>query len=192
MRHAWFALALCALVATACTKQEKPDDSIDTAPEPLVEEEPDGSRATPFDAARTYGGRISVPPPPEVTSFVVRDDASYDALLARIPKTNIQKKQPADPNNDPLLTRPAIDFTGEMLVVAVCGTFYCPITLKEFRIEGDTLIVTYEAPGEDEDTAAMAVRPISMNGADAYGNYAAGIAPAHDGEVTFENASRPK
>ena len=184
--------APASLIGEGCPKTEHASATLTLRPldaSPAAQETPDG--ATAFDPARTYGGRIAVPPPDKVTSFVVRNDGSYDNLLERIPKNAIQKKQPAPPSDDALLKRPAVDFSTEMIVVAVCGTFYCPISLQSYRVEGDTLIVSYEAPGEDEG-ASMAARPIGMNGVDAYGNYAAGVVPAHDGDVTFENVSSKK
>ena len=177
------------LIGEGCPKTEHASATLTLRPldaSPAIQKTPDG--ATAFDPARTYGGRILVPPPDQIRSFVVRDDAAYDALIARLPERKIQKKQPAPPSDDALLKRPAVDFSSEMLVVAVCGTFYCPISLEGWRVEGDTLIVSHATPGEEEGSG-MAARPIGMDGVDVYGNYAAGVVPSHDGDVTFENVS---
>jgi hypothetical protein len=184
--------APASLIGEGCPKTEHASATLTLRPldasPPAAPPTTGGAALEAFDPARTYGGRIAVPPPDKVTSFVVHDDGAYDNLLERIPKNKIQKKRPADPSDDAILKRPAVDFSNEMIVVAVCGTFYCEIDLKGYRVEGDTLTVIIEAPGEDPGLA-MGARPIGMNGEDAYGNYAAAVVPAHAGDVVFENAS---
>ncbi len=196
MRHSTYGLAiLCAFGAIACSKQEVVEEPPTSSPKETVapkatEPEPEEAavKDATFDASRSYKGRISAP---RKSSLVIRDAAAYDALISNIPKSKIQKKNPADPSDDPILKRPAVDFSKEMIVVATCSTFYCPISLKSYSVDGDEVAVLVDSPGEGQDSMMMGARPTGMNGEDAYGNYAASVIPKYDGEVTFEVMPKP-
>ena len=48
---------------------------------------------------------------------IIQNAKEYDQLIAQLPKRRIQKRQPAPPNDDPLIKRPDIDFHQHTLIV---------------------------------------------------------------------------
>ena len=169
---------LCALSLAACatpapSTTDTTSEATSSAPaEPALE------------IARAHSGRISSVAAARANGSVIRTQEDYDAFVEALPKTKIQKKNPSDPNDDPILERPAIDFSTQMLVVAACSTFYCSVEITGLEREGAALLVRVSSPGEPEDARMYGARPIGMNGEDTYGNYAAAVVPRHD-EVTF-------
>jgi len=114
---------------------------------------------------------------------VIRDQAGYDALVATLPTYRIQMKQPAPPNDDPLLKKPKIDFTRQMLVVAIRHSmFYGPKIKRVLLARGRELIVEilHESP---EGIMAMASRSD-------VGTYEAVLVPCADEEPVFRVEKR--
>lgn len=107
-------LVVCAVGGLACAgrppaaTQEPPKSALVKKPQSLT-------------VVSRYSGQILLRAPQlggaTAMGQVIREQAGYDALLAKLPKLRIQMKQPAPANDDPLLQRPAIDFARHMLVV---------------------------------------------------------------------------
>ena len=69
--------------------------------------------------SETYGGWLHVDEDSESPRFqVIRNQEEFQDFLALIPKKRPHKRQPAPPNNDPLLKK-NIDFEKQVLVVAI-------------------------------------------------------------------------
>lgn len=128
--------------------------------------------------AERWLGPIDVDPAqPSMQVSIVRDDASYDALVARLPTHRVQMKQPAPPSDDPLRGRPPIDFATEMLVVVVRTDALEPPEVGGVTVDGDRLRVHVAAP-----TPPPAARPIDVGG------YVALRVPRTAGEPTIDPA----
>ena len=114
---------------------------------------------------------------PVLQVSIVRDDAAYDALLARLPSHRVQMKQPAPASDDPLRARPRVDFATEMLVVVVRTDTLDAPEVGGVTVDGDRLRVHAAAP-----TPAPAARPANLGG------YVALRVPRTDGEATLDEA----
>ena len=81
----------------------------------------------------------------------IRTPGEYDAFVERIPKTRLQKRQPAPPSTDPLLKKPAIDFDRYALVAIWSDNVHIDCKIIGTEREGDDLVVhmAYDAPSED-------------------------------------------
>ena len=124
--------------------------------------------------AQQWDGVIRVEGGSGVSGLVIRDDAAYDAFLARLPEQRVQMKQPAPPNDDPMLARPAIDFATDMLVVVIrAGTLERP-GLARITADGGRVTVTHVSP--PPPPAAM---PSGI------GAYTAARVPRADGELAL-------
>ncbi len=175
MRKLVACTAFAVMLASGCQSTPEKVASSPTA-EPPAPEEPE-AKLVPLEPSATYGGHIET----GFNSQVIRDQQAYDALVAKLPKNKV-KKGPTEPNDDPLLDQPAIDFDEHMLAVAVCPTFYCKIEFVEMRRSGDVSRIVVSLPGEGEK-AAYAARPYGI------GNYRALMLPRIDGEIRIvENA----
>jgi hypothetical protein len=131
------------LIATACGRGDGPT----RAPTHNQPEERVPSKPTELVPLERWRGPIDLPNDEPVTAIAIRDQAAYDALIARLPPERIQMKQPAPPSDDPLLKRPPIDFTTHMLVVVTRGDTLTPPTLARVIDEPDRVVVRYVAPG---------------------------------------------
>ena len=141
--------------------------------------DPDGA---PVAVAASYQGHVMVPDE-ELPPRVVRDRAAFDAFVSLIPKERIQKKQPAPPSDDPLLSSPPIDFSRQMLLVAFrTTTMYVHPELERPRMEGGKLVVDVAHPPLDD-----AAHPAAMHGV---GTYCAIVVRAFDGEVEFRGPAK--
>jgi hypothetical protein len=109
-----------------------------------------------------------------VTGLVIRDDAAYDAFLARLPEKRVQKRQPAPPNDDPMLARPAIDFATDMLVVVMRRDSLDSPGVARVSRDGGRVVVTHATP-----PPAPAAMPHGIGG------YTAARVPRADGELAL-------
>jgi hypothetical protein len=129
----------------------------------------------PLDARATFGGHIELP----FDSQVIEDQQSFDALVEHIPKNKVQKKMPAPPNDDPILDEPEIDFDAEVVLLAVCPTYYCQLEFVGVRRDDDGYVVSVNLPGEGEK-AEYHARPANV------GNYRAVVVRRFDDAVRLE------
>src|SRR5262245_32541101 len=84
-------------------------------------------------------------------SFVIKKEESFLAFIALIPKSKMQFVPHPEPNDDPLLQRPEINFDEQMLLVITSHDPNRLIDLDIVRIEltsgGMRVLCTYAAPG---------------------------------------------
>jgi hypothetical protein len=103
--------------------------------------------------SKTYGGIIDIsapltdePPPLNDEKFepllVIRTQHEYEGLLRRIPTEGISQGSPAPKNDAPLLHKPQIDFTKQMLVVVVRASMDAPEIRSVVRKDGKIVIRT--------------------------------------------------
>ncbi len=78
--------------------------------------------------------------------IVIRDEAAYRAFVERIPTARVQMRQPAPPSDDPLLARPVIDFTREVIVAVVRPLTVSAAPALSLAMVDGTLQVRYTAP----------------------------------------------
>lgn len=133
-----------------------------------------------FSPVQIYGGRANL----EASNQVIREQAAYNAFVKHLPKNRISKRRGV-PSDDPLVKQSKIDFAKHALVVAVCGSFYCKVNIKGYRIKGDAMTIVIETPPEPKENY-MLQRPTAMNGVDVMGNYKALLVPAFTQKATFE------
>lgn len=169
MHRVWIAVVV---VVAACGRDAAPR----TPPEHHAEEEPVATSDLTIEASWSGAIRLDRARGPDAReAIVVRDDAAYDHLVARLPETRVQMKQPAPPSDDPLRGRPAIDFSTHMLVVVVhAGTLELPAIARVERRDDGGLVATYVPP---PDTPAA--HPSG------FGAYAAAKVPRGDGDLTL-------
>lgn len=136
---------------------------------------PDDRSWQPLEPRATFHGHIELP----VDSQIIDDQQSFDALVEHIPKKKVQKKLPADPNDDPILDEPEIDFDTEVVLVVVCRTYYCQIDILGVRLDDHGYVVGVALPGEGEK-AKYAARPAGV------GNYRAVVVDRFDDEVRLD------
>ena len=108
---------------------------------------------------------------------VMRNKGSLDDFIDRVPKTKMQHVPHPEPNDDPILQHPEIEFEHHMLLAIVSHE---PNRFVELDIEGVELVsgtmrvlCHYSEPGP--------VRQKIIS----YGCYCAVIVPRFDGEVVF-------
>lgn len=94
---------------------------------------------------RTFHGYLMVQ---EKGVAVLRTPQELEAFIHRLPERRLQMKQPAPPNQDPLLQRPTVDFTKRALVAVWSDNVHIRVGVKSVRREGDNLRldVSYEVP----------------------------------------------
>ena len=130
---------------------------------------------------QTWGGAIHL----EINDFgmesigpsTVKSASEYDAFIAQIPKKRVQKRQPAPDSDDPMLTRPAIDFSSHMLVVVRSRSIYLVPEIVEILDQGDEREVVYTIP--PVENLEMMAQPGGG------GRYAAALVAKTDGQVRF-------
>lgn len=106
------------------------------------------------------------------TAVAVRDEVTYDALIARLPTHRIQQRQPAPPSSDPLRARPPLDFRRDMLIVITRGDTMDPPTLAAVIDACDHVLIRYAA-----------TPPPPAARCDGIGGYAAALVPRVDGPL---------
>jgi len=160
------------------TAKTKSDPSLAAA---AGEEKGNPANAVPIATLGRYAGQI-IHGGPQLGlapgGRVIRDQAGYDALVATLPKRRVQMKQPAPLNDDPLLKKPKIDFSRQMLVVAIRHSmFHGPKIRRVLLVRGRELIVEilHESP---EGIMAMASRSD-------VGTYEAVVVPRADEAPAF-------
>jgi hypothetical protein len=160
-------LGLCCLGLLACqmeTVQEKQAASVSTASLPLPERW-EGIIWTRYDPQTLQAAA------PE--SLIIRDEAAYQALIERIPRYQIGKSEPVPPSKDPLLRRPPLDFTREMLLVAIRGdSMYVPPRIENIESSAQTLRISVSYPPLGD--AAYHAQPLEI------GSYSAWRVPRND------------
>jgi len=108
---------------------------------------------------------------------VIRDKGSLERFIDRVPERKMQHVPHPEPNDDPILQRPEIDFEKQMLLAIVSHE---PNRFVELDIQGVELasgtvrvLCHYPEPGP------VLQKIIS------YGFYCAVVVPRFDGEVVF-------
>jgi hypothetical protein len=143
-------LAGCNAKVSTDTPAPAPDD---TAPQQREKEDAmTSSESVDVEAQVRYAGyvRLAHFDPAEVLereALVVRDRGELEAFIERIPKTRLQKRQPAPPSEDPLLEHPEIDFDRHCMIVLIRGdTPWGGIEVQEMQRDGDRLRIRREHP----------------------------------------------
>jgi len=148
-----------------------------------------GTPPPPVEALEAWDGRVGLATadlggPGDTTPLVIRDQAAYDAFVDTLPTQRIQKKQPAPPSDDPLLKRPAVDFTQHMLLVALRDDMYVGPVIRAVRPVASDLLVEVDHP--DPGETVYAARAMGV------GTYHAVKVPRVDGEVRWTLTSSPQ
>lgn len=167
---------------TGSTAEQAGHEEASAASKAASDSEASSAKSAPVDRAWqpleprvTFGGHIELP----FDSQVIEDQQRFEALVEHIPEKKVQKKMPAPPNDDPILDEPDIDFDAEVLLVAVCQTYYCQLEFLGVRSEEDGYVVGVDLPGEGEK-AMYHARPANV------GNYRALVVPRFDDAVRLE------
>jgi hypothetical protein len=169
------ALIGLAMLAVACGREPPPSSSPSPRPpeeKPVAPNDP----TTELMISQQWEGviRIEDTAGDAVTGLVIRDDAAYDAFIARLPEKRVQKRQPAPPSDDPMLARPAIDFATDMLVVVMRRDTLDSPGLARIVLDGGRVVVTHASP-----PPAPAAMPHGIGG------YTAARVPRADGELAL-------
>jgi hypothetical protein len=139
-------------------------------PVPVVDSYEGRIRATSFD--RNFR-KVTGP-----TEMIVKTQADYEAFVAKIPKRQITKTNPAPPSKDPLLKKPAIDFGKHMMLVAIRANSMCVTPKLEFVVaEKGALIVHILDPDLGETRF--------LNKMQGIGTYLPVVVPKRKGPIQF-------
>jgi hypothetical protein len=106
----------------------------------------------------SWSGRVYEREAEKNMSIIIRDEQELSAFVATIPKNKIQRKNPAPPSEDPLLNDKKIDFTKEMMVVALRFDNMYAVSNITSVIQGEAGIVVHvQTPpvGESEMYASV-------------------------------------
>lgn len=113
-----------------------------------------------IEVVTKYRGRIATSPLPapqegfELLPFaketVIRNQDEYERFVARLPKMEpLNTKGDDHPNDDPLLKKPAVDFTRNMLLAVARESMYLPPEITRIVVsDKNVLVYTEEDPGE--------------------------------------------
>ena len=108
---------------------------------------------------------------------VLRDKGSLDDFIDRVPRTKMQHVPRPEPNDDPILERPEIDFGNQMLLAIISHepNRFVDLDIERVELMSGTMRVFchYSEPGP--------VRQKIVS----YGCYCAVIVRRFDGEVVF-------
>jgi len=139
----------------------------------------------------SYTGQVSLPsrtpnePAADLPMRVIRDAASFEQLIRMIPVTQITKRRPSPPSDDPLLEPPDVDWSKHMVVVVFrADTMYVPPKLERPRQENGKLVLDLTHPplGDTANAAAMS----------GIGTYCAVVVDRFDGAVALHTADAPR
>jgi len=98
--------------------------------------------------------------------------------VGKIPKRTISKTNPAPPSKDPLLKKPAIDFSKHVMLVAVQpDSMYVTPQIESLTVDKDTLLVHILDPDLGETRF--------LNQMQGIGTYLAVVVPKHKGPIQF-------
>lgn len=112
------------------------------------------------------------------TPMVIKDQKNYHQFISLIPKQQIGKRNPMPVSTDPLLKKPAIDFTKEMmLVVFRHGTIAIPPEIVSIHKQGAKMIVNIAHP--PLGNSQLSSRPHGI------GTYCAVIISKFAGKIIF-------
>ena len=88
----------------------------------------------------------------DITSpSIIQNVQEYDRLIDQLPKRRIQKRQPAPPNDDPLLKRPHIDFHQHTLIVVRSDNWSEQPKVVEIMTEEQQQIIRYTIPNNEHN-----------------------------------------
>src|SRR5690606_23197162 len=112
--------------------------------------------AVAIDAA--YRGVVTLPfdmatmqPKAEDAPLLIDSEAAYETFVARIPKTAVSQTSNAPASDDPLLAKPAIDFSHKAMIVLVSPAINGAPTVSriERHAKKTVLRVTTPAPSTE-------------------------------------------
>jgi hypothetical protein len=139
----------------------------------------------------SYTGQVSLPSPApnepaaDLPMRVIRDAASFEQLVRMIPVTQITKRRPSPPSDDPLLERPDIDWSKHMMVVVFrANTMYVPPKLERPRQQNGKLVLELSHPPLGDTANAAAMMGI--------GTYCAIVIDRFDGDVALRAVDAPR
>jgi hypothetical protein len=109
--------------------------------------------------------------------YVITDSESLDHFVDRVPKTKMQHVPNPEPNDDPIIQHPEIDFEKHMVLAIVSHepNRFVELDIEAVEVTSGTVRVLcrYAEPGP--------VRQKIIS----YGRYCAAVVPGVDGEVVF-------
>ena len=112
------------------------------------------------------------------TEMIIKTQAQYEAFVGKIPKRTISKTNPAPPSKDPLLKKPAIDFSKYVMLVAVRpDSMYVTPQIESVVAGKDALLVHILDPDLGETRF--------LNQMQGIGTYLAVVVPKHKGPIQF-------
>jgi hypothetical protein len=165
------------LLAVLACASNKPQEASVTPPEPGA---PMSAPANP-SILQTWGGTINLGVHDlgmeDSGPSTVSNDAEYDAFIAEIPTKRIQMRQPAPDSDDPMLKRPPVDFSTQMLVVVRSRSIHLFPEIVEVLDKGAEREVVYTIPSVEN--LSMMSQPGGV------GRYAAALVARTEGEVRF-------
>lgn len=184
MRWSPMAAALVLMLGCGSFTQPPPPQAAPSTSSPADAEDPlpEGS---PVKIHETYRGLYvyrpsSLPDLLVAGPRVIRDQATFEQFHAGLPKQRVQKRRPAPPSDDPLLTAPPFDYDQHMLLVAYRIDVMEPdIHFRDVRRVGDQLRVEVATPSPGDHPAAARIMDI--------GGYAAIVTDRFDGEVVWQD-----
>lgn len=122
--------------------------------------------------------------PWDFSPLVIRNRTQYAAFVVRIPRRRVTKgPRRKEKSNDPLLKKPAIDFTRHMLLVVMDGNWYNKLAVMDMNRSGSKLQVRYRVT--QTRGSLMGQRPLGT------GVYLACLVPRVRGRVTFKRSFSP-
>ena len=112
-------------------------------------------------------------------NLTIRNQADYEAFVARIPKRTISKQNPSPPSHDPLLKKPFIDFSKHILLVAINpDSMYVAPQFESVLATNSSLLVNIIDPHPGETTFSSQPEGI--------GSYRALVIRKRNGSVEFQ------
>lgn len=172
MRVALLVLVACAGPAARSSSAPIHNEGAMADPAPVV-------RAR-WRGAISVGGSLPGDEPSALETLTIRDDAAYDAFIARLPARRIQQRQPAPPSTDPLRARPPIDFAHEVLIAVVRPQTLSAVPDVEVATDRGVLHVRYTLPPRPPEA-----RPYGI------GVYHAIVVPRPPGAIAFDVVDAP-
>lgn len=167
---------LLPLLLLGCPSDPAPEPTPAATPAPKPSEP--SSAEAPVTPRVSYSGRIYVGNVGGgLSPRVIRTQADYERFVSALPQRKIQKKRPAPPSDDPLLALPKIDFSQEILIVALRDSMYVHPELGPIVAKGDDLEVQVVYPPLGDTVMAAAMHGVGV--------YAAVVVPSCPGEVRF-------
>lgn len=108
---------------------------------------------------------------------VIRDSASFDRFIDQVPTRKMQHVRHPEPNDDPILQRPQVDFENHMVLAVVThdANRFVGVDIVGVEMASETTRVFCHF-AEPEPPCQKII---------SYGYYCAAVVPRYDGKVVF-------